>query len=194
MYYISISMYIILYILFPPFCNAHINIQEQIFIYPIWNQVSHETWPMGGGGRGSVRAHTHTQLRSGAWAVRTWPRTSAADDPSVSKSVFTITEKAPTRAFPWLKAVGAFSVITSGPYFEALLSCHQPGAVSPCSMSATSWPAFLRILLMEETEGMEAGSQTRWASSCSRISQANTAGFSVFSRMMRFTTLGVATC
>ena len=100
MYYISISMYIILYILFPPFCNAHINIQEQIFIYPIWNQVSHETWPMGGGGSGSV----HTQLRSGAWAVRTWPRTSAADDPSVSKSVFTITEKAPTRAFPWLNA------------------------------------------------------------------------------------------
>ena len=100
MYYISISMYIILYILFPPFCNAHINIQEQIFIYPIWNQVSHETWPMGGGGSGSV----HTQLRLGAWAVRTWPRTSAADDPSVSKSVFTITEKAPTRAFPWLNA------------------------------------------------------------------------------------------
>ena len=29
---------------------------------------------------------------------------SAADDPSVSHSVFTITEKAPTRAFSWLKA------------------------------------------------------------------------------------------
>ena len=27
----------------------------------------------------------------------------AADDPSVSQSVFTITEKAPTRAFSWLK-------------------------------------------------------------------------------------------
>ena len=32
------------------------------------------------------------------------PRTSAAYDPSVSQSVFTITEKAPTRAFSWLKA------------------------------------------------------------------------------------------
>ena len=29
---------------------------------------------------------------------------SAADDPSVSQSVYTITEKAPTRAFSWLKA------------------------------------------------------------------------------------------
>ena len=29
---------------------------------------------------------------------------SAADDPSVSQSVFTIMEKAPTRAFSWLKA------------------------------------------------------------------------------------------
>ena len=28
----------------------------------------------------------------------------AADDPSVSQSFFTITEKAPTRAFSWLKA------------------------------------------------------------------------------------------
>ena len=31
----------------------------------------------------------------------------------------------------------------------------------------------LRILLMEETEGMEAGSHTLWESSCSLISQAN---------------------
>ena len=30
---------------------------------------------------------------------------SAADDPSVSQSVFKITEKAPTSAFSWLKAV-----------------------------------------------------------------------------------------
>ena len=87
-----------------PQCAYQHSRADIIFIYPIWNQVSHETWPMGGGGRGSVRAHTHTQLRSGAWTVRTWPRTSAADDPSVSKSVFTITEKAPTRAFPWLNA------------------------------------------------------------------------------------------
>ena len=31
----------------------------------------------------------------------------------------------------------------------------------------------LRILLMEETEGMEAGSHTLWESNCSLISQAN---------------------
>ena len=30
--------------------------------------------------------------------------TRAVDDPSVSKSVFTITEKAPTRAFSWFSA------------------------------------------------------------------------------------------
>ena len=30
--------------------------------------------------------------------------TRAADDPSVSQAVFTIMEKAPTRAFSWLKA------------------------------------------------------------------------------------------
>ena len=29
----------------------------------------------------------------------------AADDPSVSQSVFTITEKAPTRAFSWSKVI-----------------------------------------------------------------------------------------
>ena len=61
------------------------------------------TWDMAHG-RWWERLCEHTQLRSGAWAVRTWPRTSAADDPSVSKSVFTITEKAPSRAFPWLNA------------------------------------------------------------------------------------------
>ena len=70
----------------------------------------------------------------------------------------------------------------------------------------------LRILLMEETEGMEAGSHTLWESNCSLISQANipgrqgevylvhicsccfAPGLSVFSRMILFTTDGVATC
>ena len=33
-----------------------------------------------------------------------FPGDSAADDPSVSQSVFTITEKATTRVFSWLKA------------------------------------------------------------------------------------------
>ena len=30
-------------------------------------------------------------------------RNRAADEPSISQSVFTVTEKAPTRAFSWLK-------------------------------------------------------------------------------------------
>ena len=45
-----------------------------------------------------------------------WLWSSAADDPSVSLSVFTITEKAPTRAFSWLKA--ATTVFT----FKTLLT------------------------------------------------------------------------
>ena len=35
--------------------------------------------------------------------------TSAADDPLVSQSIFTIMEKAPTRVFSWLKAPRAFT-------------------------------------------------------------------------------------
>ena len=39
--------------------------------------------------------------------------TSAVNDPSVSQLVFTITEKAPTRAFSWLKApISAFTFKT----------------------------------------------------------------------------------
>ena len=37
--------------------------------------------------------------------VVTLIQSSAADDPSVSQSVFTITEKLPTRAFSWLRAL-----------------------------------------------------------------------------------------
>ena len=41
------------------------------------------------------------------------PRPSAVNDPSVSQSVFAITEKAPIRAFSWLKApTSAFTVKT----------------------------------------------------------------------------------
>ena len=40
-------------------------------------------------------------------------RSRAGNDPSVSQSVFTITEKAPTRAFSWLKApTSAFTLET----------------------------------------------------------------------------------
>ncbi len=61
-------------------------------------------------------------------------------------------------------------------------------------VGSTGCPAFLSILLMELTEGMLLGSETLCASSWSRISQANMAGFSDLTRRMRFTTDGVATC
>ena len=56
------------------------------------------------------------------------------------------------------------------------------------------WPAFLKILLIDDTDGIEFGSHTLWASNWSRISQANKPGLSVFKRRIRFTTDGVATC
>lgn len=62
------------------------------------------------------------------------------------------------------------------------------------SVGSVGCPALRRILLMEDTEGMLLGSHTRCAVSWSRISQAKSAGFSVFRRRMRFTTDGVATC
>ena len=69
-----------------------------------------------------------------------------------------------------------------------------PGALFDASGSITSCPAFLKILLIEETDGIEAGSQTLCANNCSRISQANIPGLSVFIRIILFTTEGVATC
>ena len=52
-------------------------------------------------------------------------QSSAADDPSVSQSVFTITEKAPTRAFSWLKApMSAFT-------FKTLLRHYAKQALTP---------------------------------------------------------------
>ena len=51
--------------------------------------------------------------------------TGAVDDPSVSKSVFTITEKAPTRAFSWLKA--ATTTFT----FKTLLRHYAERALTP---------------------------------------------------------------
>ena len=50
---------------------------------------------------------------------------SAADDPPVSQSDFTITEKAPTRAFSWLKAP------TSTFTFKTLLRHYAKQALTP---------------------------------------------------------------
>ena len=47
------------------------------------------------------------------------------NDPSVSQSVFTITEKAPTRAFSWLKAP------TSAFTFKTLLRHYAKRALTP---------------------------------------------------------------
>ena len=50
---------------------------------------------------------------------------SAADDPSVSQSIITVTEKAPTRAFYWLKApTNAFT-------FKTLLRHYAKRAWTP---------------------------------------------------------------
>ena len=50
---------------------------------------------------------------------------SAADDPSVSQLVFTITEKAPSRTFSWLKAPNsAFTFKTLLRHYAKLLSGH----------------------------------------------------------------------
>lgn len=56
------------------------------------------------------------------------------------------------------------------------------------------WPALRKIRLMDETDGMELGSQTLWARSWSRISHAKRPGLSVLRRKIRLTTDGVATC
>ena len=53
---------------------------------------------------GFLRARPGDVLYTGLDIVATNIEASTADDPSVSQSVFTITEKFPTRAFSWLKA------------------------------------------------------------------------------------------
>ena len=60
--------------------------------------------------------------------------TSAAYDSSVSQSVFTITEKAPTRAFSWLK------VPTSAFTFKTLLRHYAKQAVTPQSLKVKLGP------------------------------------------------------
>ncbi len=77
---------------------------------------------------------------------------------------------------------------------EAGAAPGPPPEGAPSDDGSTGCPALRRILLMEETDGMELGSQARCATSCSRISQAKRAGFSAFTRRIRLTTDGVATC
>ena len=76
---------------------------------------------------------------------------------------------------------------------DLLLLSPDPEVLLLASWSV-GWPAFLRIRLMEETEGMLFGSQIRCPNSWSLISQANKAGFSDFNRRILLTTDGVATC
>ena len=76
---------------------------------------------------------------------------------------------------------------------DLLLLSPDPEVLLLASWSV-GWPAFLRIRLMEETDGMLFGSQIRCPSSWSLISQANKAGFSDFNRRILLTTDGVATC
>ena len=56
------------------------------------------------------------------------------------------------------------------------------------------WPAFRSIRLIDETEGIEFGSQILWANNWSLISQANKLGLSDLSLNILLTTDGVATC
>ena len=59
---------------------------------------------------------------------------SAADDPSDSQSVFTITEKAPTKAFSCLKAP------TSAFTFKTLLRHYAKQALTPLSLNVKLGP------------------------------------------------------
>ena len=62
------------------------------------------------------------------------PRTSAVNDPSVSQLVFKITEKAPTRAFFWLKAP------TSAFTLKTLLKHFAKQALTPRSLNVKLGP------------------------------------------------------
>ena len=74
-------------------------------------------------------------------------------------------------------------------YLSILLMDDTEGMVAGSLISL-----YLSILLMDDTDGMVAGSQTLWLIRMSLISQAKSAGCSPFSRIIRFTTEGVATC
>ena len=67
-------------------------------------------------------------------AARSPPGIVLYSDPSVSQSVFTITEKAPTRAFSWLKAP------TSAFTFKTLLRHYAKRVLTPRSLNVKLGP------------------------------------------------------
>jgi hypothetical protein len=99
-----------------------------------------------------------------------------------------------------------FPLVLAEIFAVAIVAAVSAGAVGidpPDVAAVVAWggisgsggcPAFLKILLIEDTDGIEFGSQTLWAKSWSLISQANKPGLSVFSRSILLTTDGVATC
>ena len=66
----------------------------------------------------------------------------------------------------------------------------RPGHSAAKELEAEA--ASRRMRLMDETDGTWPGSQSRWLSKASRISDANSDGRSLFSRKTLRTTLGVA--
>ena len=69
--------------------------------------------------------HTSGRSRSSCYEFHPALKTIAADDPSVSQSVFTITEEAPTMAFSWLK------MPTSAFTFKTLLRHYAKQMLTP---------------------------------------------------------------
>ena len=82
------------------------------------------------GSVGSTRRHHHHWCRS----VGPLPNIVLCSAPSVPQQVFTITEKAPTRAFSWLKAP------TSAFTFKTLLRRYAKWALTPRSLNVKLGP------------------------------------------------------
>ena len=87
------------------------------------------------------------------------------------------------------EVVAAVSVAVTEEVEEAVMT-----EVAWVTSGSGGCPALRRILFMDDTEGIEFGSQIRWANNWSLISQANKLGLSDFSLKIRLTTDGVATC
>ena len=64
----------------------------------------------------------------------------------------------------------------------------------PWTSGSGGCPAFRKIRFIDETDGIEFGSQILCANNWSRISHAKRLGLSDFNLRIRFTTDGVATC
>ena len=75
------------------FCNMYCTAANVHYSYQVWSK--HAV---------TVEIKMCISLRAVVCMFPALARTSAVGDPSVSQQVFTITEKAPTRAFSWLKA------------------------------------------------------------------------------------------